>query len=74
MTRQRYHQLRRAVEAARAIAPAIIPFADRLNYDAIENRISPADDRLDDLDAADNRGGLPERNRVAREWEARGGA
>lgn len=71
MTRQRMKQLRRAVEQGRAVAAVVIPVVPVLGWDmdAFLRNYDDSAKRLDDLDAADNRGGLEERAKVAREWE-----
>lgn len=72
LTRQRMKQLRRAVEQGRAVAEVVIPRIPILGWDkeAFERNYDDSVKRLDGLDAADNRGGLDERNRVARGIEA----
>lgn len=73
MTRQRYKQLRRAVEQGRAVAAVVIPRIPVQGWDmaAFLRNYDDSAKRLDDLDAADNRSGLEERAKVAREWEGK---
>lgn len=71
LTRQRMKQLRRAVEQGRKVAAVVIPVVPVLGWDmaAFLRNYDDSAKRRDDLDAADNRGGLEERAKVAREWE-----
>lgn len=68
MTRQRYQQLRRAVEQGRAVAAVVIPRVPIQAWDmaAFLRNYDDSAKRMDDLDASDNRGGLDERAKVAR--------